>query len=97
MTESRAGDTRSSPLGVNTHQKKKLKMETSKKTSEYFCQFQYRRSGINVKNARARFLRGMRIYIIRNRIEGEEEGEGEGGGEGNRGRGRERRGRERDA
>ena len=36
-------------------------METSKKTSEYFCQFQYRRSGINVKNARDTFLRGMRI------------------------------------
>ena len=39
------------------------------KTIEYFCQFQYRRSGINVKNARGIFLRGMRIYIIRNRME----------------------------
>ena len=68
MTESRAGDTRSSPLGVNTHQKKSPKMESSKKTSEYFCQFQYRRSGINVKNARVRFLRGMRILYIRSRI-----------------------------
>ena len=27
-------------------------METSKKASDYFCQFQYRRSGINVKSAR---------------------------------------------
>ena len=69
MTESRAGDTRSSPLGVNTHQKKLAKMEMSKKTKEYFCQFQYRRSGINVKNARDTFLRRMRIYIIRSRIE----------------------------
>ena len=68
-------------------------METSKKTSEYFCQFQYRRSGINVKNARVRVLRGMRIYIIRNRIEGvgeeEREGEGEGEVEGERERDRE--------
>ena len=51
-------------------------METSKKTIDYFCQFQYRRSGINVKNARATFLRGMGILYIRNRIEGEGEGEG---------------------
>ena len=72
-------------------------METSKKTSDYFCQFQYRRSGINVKNARVIFLRGMRIYIIRNRIEGggvgdrgRGRGRGRGGGRG-RGRGRERR------
>ena len=63
MTESRAGDTRSSPLGVNTHQKKPPKMETPKKASDYFCQFQYRRSGINVKNARAILLRRMGIYI----------------------------------
>ena len=31
-------------------------METSKKASDYFCQFQYRRSGINVKNARGMIL-----------------------------------------
>ena len=48
-------------------------METSKKTSDFFCQFQYRRSGINVKNARAIFLRGMRILYIRSRMEEEEE------------------------
>ena len=82
MTESRAGDTRSSPLGVNTHQKKRAKMEMSKKASDFFCQFQYRRSGINVKNARARFLRRMGILYIRSRIEkgermrGKEEEEG---------------------
>ena len=57
-------------------------MESSKKTSEYFCQFQYRRSGINVKNARDTFLKGMRIYIIRSRIDGEGEAEGEGEGMG---------------
>ena len=51
-------------------------MESSKKTNDYFGTFQYVRSGINVKNARDTFLRGMRIYIIRNRIEGEGEGEG---------------------
>ena len=53
-------------------------MESSKKTSDYFGTFQYVRSGINVKNARDILSRRMRIYIIRNRIEGE----GEGGGEG---------------
>ena len=56
-------------------------MESSKKTSDYFGTFQYVRSGINVKNARAIFWRGMRIYNIRNRIEGEGEGEGEVEGE----------------
>ena len=71
MTESRAGDTRSSPLGVNTHQKKRPKMETSKKASDIFCQFQYRRSGINVKNARGNFSRRMGILYIRSRIEGD--------------------------
>ena len=55
-------------------------MEMSKKASDYFCQFQYRRSGINVKNARGNFLRGMRILYIRSRIEREGEGEGEGEG-----------------
>ena len=50
-------------------------METSKKTSEYVCQFQYRRSGINVKNARARFWRRMGILYIRSRIEGRGEGD----------------------
>ena len=60
-------------------------MESSKKTSDYFCTFQYVRSGINVKNARDILLRGMRIYIIRNRIEVEAE-EG-GGGEGDVGYG----------
>ena len=74
MAESRAGDTRSSRLGVPAHKKKRTKMESSKKASDYFGTFQYVRSGINVKNARARFGRRMRIYIIRNRIEGEGEG-----------------------
>ena len=55
-------------------------METSKKTIDYFCQFQYRRSGINVKNARATFLRGMGILYIRSRIEEAEKGRGREGG-----------------
>ena len=50
-------------------------MESSKKTSDYFCTFQYVRSGINAKNARGIFWRRLRIYIIRNRMEEEEEEE----------------------
>ena len=73
MAESRAGDTRSSRLGVPAHKKKRAKMESSKKASDYFGTFQYVRSGINAKNARARFWRRLRIYIIRNRMEEEEE------------------------
>ena len=70
QAESRAGDTRSSRLGVPAHKICRFKMESSKKASDYFGTFQYVRNGINVKNTRAILWRRMRIYIYRNRIKG---------------------------
>ena len=72
-------------------------MESSKKASDYFGTFQYVRSGINAKNARDRFWRRMRIYIIRNRMEEggmEEEGEEMRGGRGEEGGKQRGKGRE---
>ena len=52
MAESCTRDARSSRLGVNTHITNRPKMKTSKKTSDFFEQFRYVRSGIHVKSAR---------------------------------------------
>jgi hypothetical protein len=44
-------------------------MESSKKTIDFFGQFQYVRSGMNGKRARDMLWRRMGIYIIRSRME----------------------------
>ena len=54
--------------------KKKAQNGNVEKNEWLFCQFQYRRSGINVKNARDIFLRGMRTLYIRSRIDQDNDG-----------------------